>query len=163
MRKFLFFAAIFSWLAVFVLLFARANPDASKTNREAVPLCQLNIEKPPETLLHPSFPDSAAPVSRGGETRPRVLAVEATAYTKDDPGMDGRGITFTGTRARRGVAAVDPEVIPLGSVLFVPGYGYAQAEDTGGAIKGYRIDLFFENREEALRWGRRKVEVQVFR
>lgn len=163
MRKFLFFAAIFSWLAVFVLLFARANPDVPETYQGTVPLCQLNIEKPPETLLHPSFLDPAAPVSRGGETRPKIVEAEVTGYTRNDPGMDGRGITFTGTRVRRGVAAVDPEVIPLGSVLFVPGYGYARAEDTGGAIKGYRIDLFFENREEALRWGRRKVEVQVFR
>lgn len=86
-----------------------------------------------------------------------------TAYTKNDPGMNGRGITFTGTLARPGVAAVDPEVIPLGSVIYVPGYGYARAEDTGGAIKGRKVDLYFEDRNAALEWGRKELEVKVYR
>jgi 3D (Asp-Asp-Asp) domain-containing protein len=77
--------------------------------------------------------------------------------------MDGKGITFTGTKVRPGVAAVDPEAIPLGSVLFVPGYGYARAEDTGGAIKGNRIDLYFENKEEAFRWGKKELDVEILR
>lgn len=94
--------------------------------------------------------------------RPVVVKAVVTAYTKDDPGMDGRGITYTGTKARRGVAAVDPEVIPLGSVLFVPGYGYARAEDTGGAIKGNRIDLYFESKDEAIKWGKKRLSVEVF-
>ena len=162
-RKFLLFIIIFSWAAVFALLCAKTNSNTPETHQKTISLCQLNIEKPPETApLRQSPPNPTAPVSRGGELRPKVIEVVVTGYTKDDPGMDGRGITFTGTRARRGVAAVDPEVIPLGLALFVPGYGYARAEDTGGAIKGYRIDLYFEKREEALRWGRRKVVVQFF-
>ncbi|MGB9846914.1 MAG: 3D domain-containing protein [Desulfotomaculales bacterium] len=102
--------------------------------------------------------------SRSGATRrPTVVKAVVTAYTKDDPGMDGKGITFTGTKARPGVAAVDPEVIPLGSVLFVPGYGYVRAEDTGGAIKGNRIDLYFESKEEAFRWGKKELDVEILR
>jgi 3D (Asp-Asp-Asp) domain-containing protein len=65
------------------------------------------------------------------------------------------------TRPQRGTVAVDPRVIPLGTRLYVPGYGEARAEDTGGAIQGYRIDLFFPTREEALAWGRRTVEVEI--
>ena len=61
----------------------------------------------------------------------------------------------------RGAIAVDPNVIPLGSKLYVEGYGYGLAIDTGGLIKGKRIDLFFPTREEALKWGKRKVEVKI--
>jgi len=95
-----------------------------------------------------------------------VLHMEATAYTHAAPGGDingnGDGYTATMTRPRRGVVAVDPEVIPLGTVLYIEGYGWARAEDTGGMIKGLRIDLFMETREEALKWGKKWVEVRVY-
>ena len=68
-----------------------------------------------------------------------VMTMEATAYLPGDGG--GAGITATGIPATYGVAAVDPSVIPLGSRLYIPGYGEAVAADTGGAIYGYRIDL----------------------
>ncbi|OPX89475.1 MAG: Cell wall-binding protein YocH precursor [Pelotomaculum sp. PtaB.Bin104] len=103
-------------------------------------------------------PDRAQEVSRGA-SRQETLEVVATAYSKNDPGMDGRGVTRMGTEARPGVAAVDPAVIPLGTEFYVPGYGYARAEDTGGAIKGNRVDLFFESRDEALKWGRKRLKV----
>lgn len=100
--------------------------------------------------------------SRSGISRQsKVIKAVVTAYTKDDPGMDGKGITYIGTKARPGVAAVDPDVIPLGSVLFVPGYGYARAEDTGGAIRGNRIDLYFDDREEAVKWGKKELDVEI--
>jgi len=59
------------------------------------------------------------------------------------------------------VIAVDPNVIPLGSKVYVDGYGYAVAADTGGAIKGNRIDVFFPTKEQAYRWGSRKVKVTI--
>ena len=105
--------------------------------------------------------------SRGGpsrrEAKPREVEMEvvATGYSASREEGTEKGVTAAGTRARRGVAAVDPQVIPLGSELYIPGYGSARAEDTGGAIKGRRIDLFFPTREEALRWGVRKVRVLV--
>ena len=70
-------------------------------------------------------------------------------------------VTATGARARRGVIAVDPRVIPLGTHVYVPGYGYAVAADTGGAIKGRRVDLCFETVAECDRWGRRDVTIIV--
>lgn len=97
-------------------------------------------------------------VSRGA-SRTETLEVVVTGYNKDDPGMDGKGITFTGTKVHRGIAAVDPSIIPLGSGLYIPGYGYARAEDTGGAIKGNRVDLYFENRKDALEWGHKKLTI----
>jgi len=91
----------------------------------------------------------------------RELTLEITAYTAHDLGMDGRGITFTGLPVDKGVLAVDPEVIPLGSIVWIPGVGYVVALDTGGAIKGYRADLYLPDRDSALRWGRRTVKVRV--
>ncbi len=83
------------------------------------------------------------------------------------PGDPLYGITATGIRATYGVVAVDPRVIPLGSKLFIQTtdgsftYGYALAADTGGAIKGNRIDLCFDSRQDALNFGRRNVVVYV--
>lgn len=71
------------------------------------------------------------------------------------------GLTFTGLRAQRGIIAVDPTVIPLGTRLYVEGYGLGVAADIGGAIKGNRIDLCFDTYEEAIQWGRRTVKVYI--
>lgn len=87
------------------------------------------------------------------------LVVTATGYAPGSDGVDWR--TATGGRAGYGVIAVDPAVIPLGTAIFVPGYGYGIASDTGGAIDGKKIDLCFETRAEALVWGRRTVDVVV--
>lgn len=97
----------------------------------------------------------------------RWMRVEATAYTSGPestgkrPGDPGYGVTYSGVPARAGVVAVDPEVIPLGSVLYVEGYGLAVALDTGRAIRGRRIDVWFADVETARRWGRRTVWVGV--
>jgi len=85
----------------------------------------------------------------------------ATAY-EPGPRSCGRsadGITATGVPARRGVIAVDPRVIPLGSKVYVEGYGFALAADVGGAIKGNKIDLCYATVSECLQFGRRKVLV----
>ncbi len=75
------------------------------------------------------------------------------------------GITASGKRAKRGTAAADPKYYPFGTVMYVPGYGWAVVEDTGGAIKGpNRLDLWFGTEREALKWGRRKgVAVSVWK
>lgn len=93
----------------------------------------------------------------------RVLQMEATAYT---PGEESTapytdGLTATGVRAGPGIAAVDPAVIPLGTRLYVPGYGFALAADVGAAIKGLRIDLGFATYQEAVEFGRRPVTVYL--
>lgn len=88
-----------------------------------------------------------------------VMSMEASAYLPGDG--NGAGITATGIPATYGVAAVDPGVIPLGTRLYIPGYGEAIAADTGGAIYGYRIDLCMESYSEAMQFGRRNVTVYV--
>jgi 3D (Asp-Asp-Asp) domain-containing protein len=93
----------------------------------------------------------------------RVLTMEATAYTAYCNGCSG--ITATGIDLRNNpgkkVVAVDPNIIPLGTMVEVEGYGTAIAGDTGGAIKGNKIDLFMPNRDDALKFGRRNVKVTI--
>ncbi|WP_301860606.1 G5 domain-containing protein [uncultured Megasphaera sp.] len=88
-----------------------------------------------------------------------VFTMEATAYLPTDG--NGEGITKMGTWARHGVVAVDPNVIPLGTRVFIPGYGVATAEDTGGDILGNRIDLCMEEYEACMAFGRRMVPVYI--
>lgn len=96
-----------------------------------------------------------------GRNYSKVLNMRATAYTPDPAENGGWSVTALGTALRRGVVAVDPRVIPLGTELYIEGYGYAVAEDTGGAIKGNRIDLLFETRSESYWFGRRTVTVYI--
>jgi 3D (Asp-Asp-Asp) domain-containing protein len=82
----------------------------------------------------------------------RTLTVTATGYTLG-------GSTSTGLPVGWGIAAVDPSVIPLGTHMTVPGYGEAVAADTGGAVTGATIDLWFPTVAQANAWGRRAVTV----
>ncbi len=86
-----------------------------------------------------------------------ALNMVATAYTAGCAGCSG--YTATGYRAGHGIVAVDPRVIPLGTRLYIPGYGFAIAGDTGGAIRGDRIDLGFNSLSDAVDFGRRVVKV----
>ena len=85
----------------------------------------------------------------------------ATAYFSGGGGLNGNGITAIGLQARKGICAVDPKVIPLGTRLYIPGYGEALAADTGGWIKGSRIDLVFDSLDDCYRYGRRKIKVYL--
>ena len=95
-------------------------------------------------------------VSRGSR---RALFVSASGYSAFDPGNGNR--TATGTIVRRGVIAVDPSVIPLGTRIFIPGYGEAVAEDIGSGIHGNRIDVAFDSHAEALMFGRQELEIFI--
>ncbi|WP_435990685.1 3D domain-containing protein [Rossellomorea sp. LjRoot5] len=93
----------------------------------------------------------------------KELDIKATAYTAHCDGCIG--ITKTGVDLIENpdarVIAVDPNVIPLGSKVYIEGYGYARAEDTGGAIKGNRIDIYMEKEKDALQYGVRNVKVKI--
>ncbi len=91
----------------------------------------------------------------------KVISAKVTAYTPYDAGCNG--ITATGTKAGYGTVAVDPRVIPLGSKVYVPGYGTAIAADTGGAIKGNRVDVCYATKGEAFGWGVKNVNVYVLK
>jgi 3D (Asp-Asp-Asp) domain-containing protein/uncharacterized protein YabE (DUF348 family) len=88
-----------------------------------------------------------------------AISMVATAYTANCDGCSGT--TASGQHAGHGIVAVDPRVIPLGSHLYIPGYGQAIAGDTGGAIHGNRVDLGFNSDSDAMQFGRRSVTVYV--
>lgn len=104
-----------------------------------------------------------------GFTYKQKLTVTATAYDPYPAGGSGTGITATGIKAQYGVVAVDPRVIPLGAKLYIEStddgqswsYGYAVAGDTGGAIKGNKIDLCYNTVGECIQFGRRSANVYV--
>ncbi|MFC5464915.1 ubiquitin-like domain-containing protein [Lederbergia graminis] len=107
-----------------------------------------------------------AQVSRGNNTvaaNGKEMYVEATAYTAYCNGCSGK--TATGINLRSNpdvkVIAVDPRIIPLGTKVWVEGYGYAVAGDVGGAIKGDKIDVFMPTKEQAFRFGRKKVKIRI--
>ncbi|RLQ90824.1 LysM peptidoglycan-binding domain-containing protein [Planomicrobium sp. Y74] len=119
------------------------------------------------TAPAPAPAQSTAPAqSSAPATAPqsgKEMTVSATAYTAYCTGCSG--ITATGIDLRSNpnqkVIAVDPTVIPLGSTVWVEGYGTAIAGDTGGAIKGNKIDVFIPSRDAALQWGRKNVTIKI--
>lgn len=93
-----------------------------------------------------------------------IIRCSASAYSSEQPGLSTR--TATGTTVRRdpngySTIAADPRTIPLGTRVYVEGYGYAVVEDTGGAIKGNKIDLYLNTIKECYSWGVRNVNVYI--
>lgn len=97
------------------------------------------------------------------EPEGKKMVMEATAYSCNEGVTGGGNLTALGQdlHANPMAIAVDPTVIPLGTKLYVEGYGEAVASDTGGAIKGNIIDLHFTDVSECMTWGRRQVEVTI--
>lgn len=106
------------------------------------------------TIIRPEFEYASR---SNNKTEIEVLV---TAYSSEDPGVGN--VAYSGIPVDRGVAAVDPDVIPIGSVIYVPDYGYAVAADTGGLIRGRRIDVYFPNRNEAIKWGVKELKVVIY-
>jgi len=73
------------------------------------------------------------------------------------------GVTASGTRAQHGTIAADTAVLPFGTIVYVPGYGYGRVEDRGGAIKGARLDLWYPSHGAAKEWGRKRMNVRVWK
>jgi len=87
------------------------------------------------------------------------------AVVKDGPNEGKKkdvGKTASGKKAKVGTIAADTSKYPFGTVMYIPGYGYGTVEDRGGAIKGDHIDLFFKSHKDALKWGKKQVQVQVW-
>lgn len=73
------------------------------------------------------------------------------------------GVTSSGVKAKKGTIAADTRYYPYGTVMYIPGYGWGRVEDKGGAIKGQKIDLWFDSHKEALEWGRVRKRVKIWR
>lgn len=138
--------------------------DKPKANEETIELKQPSQpERTKITKQQPKQPtvvldDGEEPTGAEGE-----MVVTATAYTAYCEGCSGTtaiGIDLR-TNPNQKVIAVDPNVIPLGSKVWVEGYGEAIAGDTGGAIKGNKIDVFIPSHDQAMQWGVKKVKVKI--
>jgi len=88
-------------------------------------------------------------------------AVYAAGPNKGKP--KAVGVTADGTEAEKGTIAADTTRYPFGTIMYVPGYGWGVVHDTGKAIKGDRLDVFFASHRKALEWGRRRLRVRVYR
>lgn len=130
---------------------AQSTASLETVKAEAVPSISSIGTEPVEPVLQPQpSPEPQAPVPASG----RQLTVITTAYTL-------RGTTATGIPAGPGVVAVDPSVIPLGTRMTIPGYGEGVAADTGGAIKGNRIDVWVATNAEAAQWQWQTVTITL--
>jgi 3D (Asp-Asp-Asp) domain-containing protein len=102
---------------------------------------------------------AALPAKTGKRKRPRG-GFQATAYSQ-------KGATATGARARKGIVAADPRVLPKGSVVEVKGAGSLSGRykvaDTGSSVKGKKVDIFVPNPQKARQFGRKKVQVKVLK
>jgi 3D (Asp-Asp-Asp) domain-containing protein len=108
------------------------------------------------TLLN----NQGRPVKRYNLLEAKMLRMRATGYYVGEKYVPS-DTTFLGIKLRRGLVAVDPKVIPLRSRLYVEGYGYAYAADTGSAIKKLRIDLAVKDKKEEVRYNRKNVPVYI--
>ena len=117
-----------------------------------------SVDEPFEELPPP---EEVVETPQGYMSYTQVLGMEATAYLPTDGSAEG--LTAMGIPATYGIVAVDPDIIPLGTRVYIPGYGEALAADTGGAIYGYRIDLCMEDYYQAMDFGRRTVTVFVLK
>lgn len=124
----------------------------------------------------PALPEKAAAKKTGNEPEIKAIksiSVLATGYTAGiestgkRPGHPLYGITRSGVKVRRGqvsTIAADTDVLPIGTILYVPDYGYCVVADTGSKIKGHRIDLYFDTIKQVYReWGKKQVTVQVLK
>ncbi|MEX2460066.1 MAG: 3D domain-containing protein [Paenibacillaceae bacterium] len=122
------------------------------------------------------------PITQKPKVKPKPISflsnyesveVMATGYTAGiestgkSSGHPQYGVTFSGVKVRKGLVstiAADIKVFPLGTLLYIPGYGYGLVADTGSAIKGNKIDLFYQNKKEVYaKWGKKKVNVYVLK
>ncbi|MGE1165119.1 ubiquitin-like domain-containing protein [Peribacillus simplex] len=130
-------------------------------------LSEKVVNKKQDKVVTVGTKTTVAQASRGvtnvSSTSGKEIYVSSTAYTASCKGCSG--VTSTGVDLKSSpgakIIAVDPSVIPMGSKVYVEGYGYAVAADKGGAIKGNRIDVFFSSKNDAYRWGAKKVKIRV--
>ncbi|MFD0049552.1 LysM peptidoglycan-binding domain-containing protein [Actinomycetes bacterium NPDC127524] len=138
------------------------HANRASVKQEAQPTQEKSEPAQPQTKAASSNEKSDAPAQKQFA---KELTVASTGYTASCKGCSG--VTATGVDLKANpeakVIAVDPSVIPLGSQVYVEGYGYATAEDIGGGIKGNEIDIFFPKEQDALNWGRKQVQVKVIK
>lgn len=123
----------------------------------------IRLSQPATTVKAASTAKKAAVSAKKASYK--SMTFKATAYTASCKGCSG--ITATGINLKKNpnakVISVDPRVIPLGTKVYVEGYGYAIAADRGHAMQGNKIDVFFSSKSKAYSWGVKTVKVRIYR
>lgn len=126
---------------------------------------KTTVKKKQDKIVAVGMNSNIQLASRGMGNVSKEFYVSATAFTANCNGCSGRTATGINLRANPNVKiiAVDPKVIPLGTKVYVEGYGYATAADIGSNIKGKRIDVFFPAKSQAYRWGKKTVKIKILK
>lgn len=128
----------------------KTAPSTTKVAvKEENPVSNKKTEEKPE------------PAKTENSSSSKTIVVSATGYSTQQAGLSTHTATGIDLRVNSRVIAVDPSVIPLGSKVEIPGYGVFIAGDTGGAIKGNKIDIHFTTVQQALNWGRRTITIKI--
>ncbi|MFB9973120.1 3D domain-containing protein [Allobacillus sp. GCM10007489] len=173
-RSFLFMGMFFLMNSYFVLTSYSSEDDESKFTLELSAKESALAKKTDITLVDHTIEDyeiELTSLSTEAYRQFEVKTVIATGYTAGaestgkSPGHPNYGITFSGLEVQRdelSTIAADPKFLPLGSVLYIPNYGYGIVADTGSAIKGNKIDLYYETVDEVFsQWGKKEIDVFV--
>lgn len=151
----------------------KAAAEAEKVNNEKVVATQTVSTKKtaPSTtkvavkeenpVSNKKTEEKPEPAKTENSSSSKTIVVSATGYSTQQAGLSTHTATGIDLRVNSRVIAVDPSVIPLGSKVEIPGYGVFIAGDTGGAIKGNKIDIHFSTVQQALSWGRRTITIKI--
>ena len=137
--------------------------NGKEVNRELI--SEQKIREKQDQVVAVGTKELNYQVSRGAVETGVEFYVKTTAYSANCRGCSGHTASGINLHANPNmkVVAVDPKIIPLGTKVYVEGYGYAVAADTGSAIKGYKIDVFFPSNADCYRWGVRTVKVKILK
>lgn len=162
-----------SFLLLSVIVIGLNTTICSAPAEAASPQLRASGSVSVSKLANADSDNAKAPVGIDKKAKPITIEVVATGYTAGvestgkRPGHPQYGITYSGVKVRRdqvSTIAADTRLFPIGTLLYIPGYGYGVVADTGSAIKGKRIDLYFETIKEVYeQWGKRTVYVEVLR
>ena len=139
---------------------AESASSAASSSVQA-PVSQITDSSVAAVVTAPVVTVTAPTVTETPAAQGKTLVVSATAYSRHEAGLSNFTATGIDLSVNPMVIAVDPSVIPLGSLVNVPGYGIAIAGDTGGAIVGNKIDLHMENLNAALAFGRQTLTITI--
>ena len=136
---------------------SQASSSSTSTESSSTESSSSASSSESSSTTESSTGESSTPGTGSG----RVLQMESTAYSWREAGASNLSATGIDLSKESNVVAVDPSVIPLGSLVKVSGYGFAIAGDTGGAIQGNIIDVHFDSVDQCRLWGRRQVTVEI--
>lgn len=141
---------------------AKPESTPAATQVDTKPAAKQPVPSEPKQAAQPKAEEKSAPKTEtASSSSSKSIVVSATGYSTQEAGLSTHTAMGIDLTKNPNVIAVDPSVIPLGSMVEVPGFGTFIAGDTGGAINGNKIDIHFSTVQQALNWGRRTITVKI--